>query len=94
MVQEAQTQKTLTQRFVESWQQPYVIGVFAAAIMVFVGARVIHTVNWYDAFYHAMVIARADAGDSLSSCCINCAFANLNYAIWRAEQWFIVKSAR
>ncbi len=56
MVQEAQAQKTPTQRFVESWQQPYVIGVFAAAAMVFIGARVIHTVNWYDAFYHAMVM--------------------------------------
>jgi Cd2+/Zn2+-exporting ATPase len=56
MVQEAQAQKTPTQRFVESWQQPYVIGVFVAATMVFVGARVIHTVHWSDAFYHAMVI--------------------------------------
>jgi Cd2+/Zn2+-exporting ATPase len=56
MVQEAQAQKTPTQRFVESWQQPYVIGVFAAATMVFLGARVIHTADWYDAFYHAMVI--------------------------------------
>lgn len=56
MVQEAQAQKTPTQRFVESWQQPYVIGVFAAATMVFIGARIIHTVHWYDAFYHAMVI--------------------------------------
>lgn len=56
MVQVAQAQKTPTQRFVESWQQPYVIGVFAAATMVFIGARVIHTIHWYDAFYHAMVI--------------------------------------
>ena len=56
MVQEAQAQKTPTQRFVESWQQPYVIGVIAAAAMVFLGARIVHTASWYDAFYHAMVM--------------------------------------
>ncbi len=56
MVHEAQAQKTPTQRFVESWQQPYVIGVFASAILVFLAARVIHTSSWYDAFYHAMVL--------------------------------------
>jgi Cd2+/Zn2+-exporting ATPase len=56
MVQEAQAQKTPTQRFVESWQRPYVIGVIAAATMVFLGARVVHTNSWYDAFYHAMVL--------------------------------------
>jgi len=56
MVQEAQAQKTPTQRFVESWQQPYVMGVIAAAFLVFLGARVVHTASWYDAFYHAMVM--------------------------------------
>lgn len=56
MVQEAQAQKTPTQRFVESWQQPYVMGVFAAAALVLLGARVVHTASWYDAFYHAMVM--------------------------------------
>lgn len=56
MVQEAQAQKTPTQRFIESWQQPYVIGVLAAALIVFIGARVIHTKSWYDAFYHSMVM--------------------------------------
>ena len=56
MVHEAQAQKTPTQRFVESWQQPYVIGVFIAATMVFFAARLVHTTNWYDAFYHAMVL--------------------------------------
>lgn len=56
MVQEAQAQKTPTQRFVESWQQPYVMGVFAAAMLVFLGARLVHTASWYDAFYHAMVM--------------------------------------
>lgn len=56
MVQEAQAQKTPTQRFVESWQKPYVIGVILAAVLVFLGARAIHTDNWHDAFYHAMVL--------------------------------------
>lgn len=56
MVQEAQAQKTPTQRFVESWQRPYVLGVLAAAVFVFLGARVVHTTSWYDAFYHAMVL--------------------------------------
>jgi Cd2+/Zn2+-exporting ATPase len=56
MVQEAQAQKTPGQRFVESWQQPYVIGVLTAASLVFLGARIIHTSSWYDAFYHSMVL--------------------------------------
>ncbi|MEQ1826512.1 MAG: heavy metal translocating P-type ATPase [Pirellula sp.] len=56
MVQEAQAQKTPTQRFVESWQQPYVIGVLLASALVFFGAKLTHTSSWYDAFYHAMVI--------------------------------------
>lgn len=56
MVQEAQAQKTPAQRLVESWQQPYVIGVLTAASLVFFGARIIHTSSWYDAFYHSMVL--------------------------------------
>lgn len=56
MVQESQAQKTPTQRFVESWQQPYVIGVLLAAGLVFFGARIVHTASWYDSFYHAMVM--------------------------------------
>lgn len=56
MVQEAQAQKTPTQRFVESWQRPYVIGVLSAAVLVLLGARYVHTSSWYDAFYHAMVL--------------------------------------
>jgi len=56
MVQEAQAQKTPAQRLVESWQQPYVIGVLTAASLVFLGARLIHTSSWYDAFYHSMVL--------------------------------------
>ncbi|HVC96498.1 MAG TPA: heavy metal translocating P-type ATPase [Pirellulales bacterium] len=56
MVQNAQAQKTPTQRFVESWQRPYVIGILAAAVLVFFAGRVLHTDSWYDAFYHAMVL--------------------------------------
>jgi Cd2+/Zn2+-exporting ATPase len=56
MVQEAQAQKTPTQRFVESWQRPYVLGVLIAALSVLLAARLVHTVSWYDAFYHAMVL--------------------------------------
>lgn len=56
MVQEAQAQKTPTQRFVESWQQPYVLGVLVAAVLVFLGARLIHTTSFYNAFYHSMVM--------------------------------------
>ena len=56
MVHEAQSQKTPTQRFVESWQQPYVIGVFTSALLVFLASRLVHTASWYDAFYHAMVL--------------------------------------
>ncbi len=56
MVQDAQAQKTPTQRFVESWQQPYVIGVLVTALCVLIGARFLHTNNWHDAFYHAMVL--------------------------------------
>jgi len=56
MVQEAQAQKTPTQRLVESWQQPYVIGVLVAATFVFFGARVVNSTEWSTAFYHAMVL--------------------------------------
>ncbi len=56
MVQDAQAQKTPTQRFVESWQQPYVIGVLIASLLVFIGSKYVHSKDWYDAFYHAMVI--------------------------------------
>jgi Cd2+/Zn2+-exporting ATPase len=56
MVHEAQAQKTPTQRFVESWQQPYVLGVFVASLMVLIGARLVHSTDWYDAFYHSMVL--------------------------------------
>lgn len=56
MVQDAQAQKTPTQRLVESWQRPYVIGVLTAATLVFLASRWLHTASWYDAFYHAMVL--------------------------------------
>ncbi|MCY2976441.1 MAG: heavy metal translocating P-type ATPase [Planctomycetota bacterium] len=56
MVHEAQAQKTPTQRFVESWQQPYVLGVFVASLLVLLGSRLVHATNWYDAFYHSMVL--------------------------------------
>ncbi|MBL8809644.1 MAG: heavy metal translocating P-type ATPase [Planctomycetaceae bacterium] len=56
MVQEAQAQKTPTQRFVESWQQPYVLGVLSTATLVFFGTRWLHHDSWRDAFYHAMVL--------------------------------------
>ncbi len=56
LVHEAQSQKTPTQRLVESWQQPYVIGVFAAAAFVYIAARLVHTLDWEHALYHAMVL--------------------------------------
>lgn len=56
MVQDAQAEKTHTQLFVESWQQPYVIGVLSSAFLVFLGVRLLHVPSWYDAFYHAMVL--------------------------------------
>jgi Cd2+/Zn2+-exporting ATPase len=56
LVHEAQSQKTPTQRLVESWQQPYVLGVFACSIFVLLATRLIHTDDWSDAFYHAMVL--------------------------------------
>jgi Cd2+/Zn2+-exporting ATPase len=56
MVREAQTEKTPTQRFVESWQQPYVFCVLAGSLLAFLAARLIHTLDWNDAFYHAMVL--------------------------------------
>jgi Cd2+/Zn2+-exporting ATPase len=56
MVQQAQTKKTTTQKFIESWQQPYVLSVLLGAVLVLVGARLFHTADWDDAWYHAMVL--------------------------------------
>jgi Cd2+/Zn2+-exporting ATPase len=56
MVREAQAHKTTTQRLIETWQQPYVLAVFAGAFLVVIGARLLHTTEWYDAWYHAMVL--------------------------------------
>jgi Zn2+/Cd2+-exporting ATPase len=56
LVQSAQAQKTPAQRLVESWQKPYVIGVFTAALAVLLAAHYIHGDNWHDSSYHAMVM--------------------------------------
>lgn len=56
MVQEAQAEKTPTQKFVESWEQPYVAGVLAGAVLTLLASRLWHTSDWHDAFYHAMVL--------------------------------------
>ncbi|MGV2341235.1 MAG UNVERIFIED_CONTAM: HAD-IC family P-type ATPase [Planctomycetaceae bacterium] len=56
MVQEAQSRRTPSQRFVESWQQPYVIGVLTATLLVLFGARLLHRDTWPDSLYHAMVL--------------------------------------
>lgn len=56
LVREARAEKTATQVFVESWQQPYVIGVLAGALLTFLGSWLWHNQDWHDAFYHAMVL--------------------------------------
>ncbi|MFM7919972.1 MAG: heavy metal translocating P-type ATPase, partial [Planctomycetaceae bacterium] len=56
MVQDAQSRKTPSQRFVESWQQPYVIGVLSASLLVFLAAWLLQGDSWQHAFYHAMVL--------------------------------------
>jgi Cd2+/Zn2+-exporting ATPase len=56
MVQEAQSRKTPSQRFVESWQQPYVIGVLTCSLLVFLGSWLLQAESWRHAFYHAMVL--------------------------------------
>lgn len=56
LVREAQAAQTPTQRFVESWQGPYVAGVLAATVFVIVGSWMWHDRNWSDAFYHGMVL--------------------------------------
>lgn len=56
MVHEAQAQKNPTQQFVEAWEQYYVLGVLAGAAIVFCGAMLLHTGDYRDAFYHAMVL--------------------------------------
>ncbi|HEX7009950.1 MAG TPA: HAD-IC family P-type ATPase, partial [Phycisphaeraceae bacterium] len=56
LVQEAQSEKTPSQRLVESWQRPYVLGVFGAAAVVFVGSWLVRDRQVADAFYQAMVL--------------------------------------
>lgn len=56
MVHDAQSRSSPSQRFVEAWQQPYVILVLVLATLTFFGSRYLHTKDWGDAFYHAMVV--------------------------------------
>jgi Cd2+/Zn2+-exporting ATPase len=56
LVREAQAAKTPTQKFVESWQRPYVLSVLAGTALTFAGAWLLHTRDLLDAFYHAMVL--------------------------------------
>ncbi|XZE18912.1 heavy metal translocating P-type ATPase [Pirellulaceae bacterium SH449] len=56
MVHDAQSRSSPSQRFVEAWQQPYVILVLILASLTFLGSRYLHTKDWGDAFYHAMVV--------------------------------------
>jgi Cd2+/Zn2+-exporting ATPase len=56
LVREAQAEKTAAQKFLESWQQPYVLAVLAGAALTFAGAWVFHTPDPGHAFYHAMVL--------------------------------------
>jgi Cd2+/Zn2+-exporting ATPase len=56
MVREAQAGKTPTQKFVESWQRPYVLAVLAGSALTFAGSWLLHEQNLHDAFYHAMVL--------------------------------------
>lgn len=56
MVHEAQTKKTATERFVDSWQQPYVIAVIIGALVTFIATLIWNRSDWNDAFYHAMVL--------------------------------------
>lgn len=56
LVREAQAEKTTTQKFLESWQRPYVLSVLAGSGLTFFGALLLHTQSIHDAFYHAMVL--------------------------------------
>lgn len=56
MVHEAQTKKTATERFVDTWQQPYVIAVNIGAMVTFIATLLWNRADWNDAFYHAMVL--------------------------------------
>lgn len=56
MVHEAQTKKTATERFVDTWQQPYVIAVIVGASVTFIATLLWNRADWNDAFYHAMVL--------------------------------------
>jgi len=56
LVQEAQAEQTPTQRFLESWQQPYVLGVLSISMATFAVSWWLHREGAADAFYHAMVM--------------------------------------
>jgi Cd2+/Zn2+-exporting ATPase len=56
MVREAQAGKTQSQKFIESWQQPYVLAVFIGSALMFAGSWLFHDRNVGDAFYHSMVL--------------------------------------
>ena len=56
LVQEAQSQKAPTQKFVEAWQHTYVAVVFAAFALTLAGSWYLHDRDLSDAFYHAMVL--------------------------------------
>ncbi|AMV33836.1 Zinc-transporting ATPase [Pirellula sp. SH-Sr6A] len=56
MVHEAQTKKTATERFVDTWQQPYVIAVIVGALVTFFATLFWNRSDANDAFYHAMVL--------------------------------------
>lgn len=56
LVSDARATKTDAQLLVESWRGPYVAGVLAASVFVFIGAWFLHREGFADAFYHAMVM--------------------------------------
>jgi Cd2+/Zn2+-exporting ATPase len=54
-VQEARKQKTTTERFVDRWQRPYVVGVFCGSFLTLAIHHVLLRAPAPHAFYHAMV---------------------------------------
>jgi Cd2+/Zn2+-exporting ATPase len=56
LVQQAQSEKTDTQRALEAWQKPYVIGVMLLSAGFFAWSLLVTGHVWQDALYHAMVL--------------------------------------
>jgi len=56
MVQEAGRMKSTTERFVERWQRPYVIGVFGAAAVAAIIPLVFLGAGWDAAWYRGLVL--------------------------------------